>query len=1405
MKKLSLILLLICFQSIFVQAEEYILKVKDPEKVYNILNSFLNNDVKIRKFINFDKNKILFSNASSNQLINQLDKYFILTLNNDNIIYILNILKNNYQITNITPNYNYKLDILSDINDEKLKFQYALNEIRAFEAWKFASGKDIIIGVIDTGIDFNHPDLQKNLWINSKEDINKNGTFEPWLSTEVRNGISGDLNGIDEDGNGFADDVIGYDFVNQKIPNIGDWKDYDPVPYDEYDHGTAISGVIAAEQNNNIGISGLAFNSKILSCRVFDITGNATASDIASAIIYATLNGAKILNFSFGEKYSSPLMHDAIKFAHSLGVIMVASAGNDGNDRPHYPSDYPEVISVGGSAPDGKRWSHSNFGNNLCLLAPAQSIITTTPNKSYGLKSGTSISAPYVSASIALMLEVNPNLQLEDVKSILTTTARSVDPDGWNYFTGAGILDVAAALENIHYGELKLYSPIAYEPVNKNKIKLLPIIGSIITPLFDYYQVLIGKGKNPSIWDTLSNKLYTAKLKDTIFNIDLTQFKDTIYTINILINLKNQKKLQLRTQIQIYSDNNPFFISNFKWNETLYNDKNVITVYFSTNFDAFSQIFYRKKNSNNRYGILTDNIEKSQNHFYLIEDLEYDEEYEAIALAYINNNDTAFYSFSFKCSELNFPKYSFQKKNYTLPRALIFPKVTDINKNSKPEVFFNDISNLVIKNSYVAEFDGEKFTIIDSLQQNGIVTGIGNYNGNDKKDILIYGNGNSMILEQSLSPNKIFGNKIFDSQSLNFWAEHFYDINLDGRDEIIAHNDSSFFAYSQINGKDVLIAQTTLPKELRNIGLWRGSALGDFNNNGKVNLYHSNNKGHSFIFEYNKNKFDLIYSDISINASENQYITRADIDSDGIDEIIHLSYGIFPRRNDPADGLWYIRVIKHSQEKGFYIADSLYIYGIRAGVISKIGASYRNGVAAGNLDNIPGDEIIISTMPNLYVFRWNKTKQKLEPIWFYPTSFTNSAFCFDFDGNGKIEIGFATFDNTEFWELVAYPKINEPRLKGYALNANTVKLFWDKVKNASRYNCYLLDESTQTLKFIKSTEDNFVILDNLKANKYHIFFINAENDFEFSNLSNDVRIYTNDLAQANYFDILSENIIIVHYNSILKQGRIEPTNFELINLDSGIIYDFSSAQALVNKVYLTTYDKITSGRYELICKPIYDEYNNLTVQSEITSNFKFTTQNDPPLFLTRLRYFTNNYIQIEFSEPPDSSALKVDNYSISPFGKIIGVNRIPGDGRLFELALSREFPIKPKGNIFYITAKNIKTSTGKSITQGAGNTLAFVISAKNLRNCYVFPHPISFKNDEFVTIAGLTARATIEIFTIDGEKLNTIYEIDANGGTCWNLRDSLGNKIKPGVYIIKVTNTDFPDEDFEIKKILVKP
>ena len=259
-------------------------------------------------------------------------------------------------------------------NDSLFTSQQALKRIRAPEAWKVTKGsRDVLIAVIDTGIELDHPDLQKNIWINSAEDLNQNGVVD-----------STDINGIDDDGNGFVDDVIGWDFTDApSFPDGGDYLERDNNPADENGHGTAVAGIISAVADNHIGISGLAPECRVIALRAGTSLGLLEEDDVAAAIVYAVEMGAKVINMSFGDVVVSPLLRDVIGYAHSRGVVLVASAGNSATNTLHYPSGFAETISVGATTSDDLLASFSNFGTTLDITAPGLNVWSTSIGKSY--------------------------------------------------------------------------------------------------------------------------------------------------------------------------------------------------------------------------------------------------------------------------------------------------------------------------------------------------------------------------------------------------------------------------------------------------------------------------------------------------------------------------------------------------------------------------------------------------------------------------------------------------------------------------------------------------------------------------------------------------------------------------------------------------------------------------------------------------------------------------------------------------------------------------------------------------------------------------------------------------------------------------------------------------------------
>ena len=263
------------------------------------------------------------------------------------------------------------------------------------------TGQGIIVAVIDTGVDYNHEDLKNNIWINTKE-------------------IAG--NGIDDDGNGYIDDVRGWNFDNDNNNVL-----------DNNGHGTHVSGTIAAE-NNGIGVTGIAYNSQIMPVKVLDANGSGSYSNITKGIYYAVDNGAKVINLSLGGDSANDTLKSAIEYASSKGVIVVMAAGNNGDSIPSYPARYAYNSGIAVGAVDQNN-NFANFSNRsgsqeiAYVTAPGVDIYSTVPNNQYDTYSGTSMAAPHIAGVVALMLSANPNLTESQVRQIIiSTSANSTSP-----------------------------------------------------------------------------------------------------------------------------------------------------------------------------------------------------------------------------------------------------------------------------------------------------------------------------------------------------------------------------------------------------------------------------------------------------------------------------------------------------------------------------------------------------------------------------------------------------------------------------------------------------------------------------------------------------------------------------------------------------------------------------------------------------------------------------------------------------------------------------------------------------------------------------------------------------------------------------------------------------------------
>ena len=276
-------------------------------------------------------------------------------------------------------------------------------DMDAPEAWNTTRGNtDTVVAVIDEGVDINHPDLKNNIWTNPGE-------------------TAGDR--IDNDRNGYVDDVNGWDFYNN------DASVYDPVSGRGDEHGTHVAGTIAAEGNNSVGVVGVNWQARIMPLKFLGPTGGYT-SDAVEALNYAVNKGVKISNNSWGGGGRSQALQDAISRADAAGHLFVAAAGNEGvnNDStPHYPSNYtnPNVISVAATNNQDALADFSNYGaTSVDLSAPGVNIYSTLPGNTYGAYSGTSMATPHVAGVAALLRSRNPSADDAQLKDYIL---KSVD------------------------------------------------------------------------------------------------------------------------------------------------------------------------------------------------------------------------------------------------------------------------------------------------------------------------------------------------------------------------------------------------------------------------------------------------------------------------------------------------------------------------------------------------------------------------------------------------------------------------------------------------------------------------------------------------------------------------------------------------------------------------------------------------------------------------------------------------------------------------------------------------------------------------------------------------------------------------------------------------------------------
>lgn len=1254
-------------------------------------------------------------------------------------------------------------------------------------AWAVSRGDSTVtVGVIDTGSFFGHPDLRGQYRINAAEDLNNNGLLD-----------AGDLNGLDDDGNGFVDDVIGYDFVDQPFNvEAGDFRQRDNDPSDDGSgHGTIVAGVIAAAADNGVGIAGIAPGVRLLTLRAFGRDGRGEDDDISAAIVYAADNGVDVLNLSFGDSYYSPLMHESIRYAASKGVVVVASAGNVGGDDPHYPSDYPEVISTvwldaSGNGPAGR----ATHGIGIDLGAPGSQVYTTLmPTDAlsskdtdlYGRQSGSSMAAPMVTAAAALLRSVSSGLSPESVRAILKSTATDIGDAGIDHRTGAGRLNVAAALIRGLPAEVSILTPEEFEGISTSDVV---ITGTVVNPLLRSYTLAYAVGDEnltESSFTEIGSEATGQVVRDTLAVWNVASLPDGLYTLR----LRAQTGATFQhTQRRIFIDRTDSQLKVHRLQSAVSTGLSAVFADVATDDETTArlEVTHGAKTTtvhsdriSTRHGMVWHNDDRVRG---------------SVSARVVVTNRTGAETES-EPRTIVLPnilpdQIGMERQRTRLRHGYPLPSLVDFDNDGLPEIVYNAYANGWLGDTLrFAEFGAGEFRVTGELIANIFPRDVGDTDADGRLELLGQTSAATVLLEQG-SAAEIPNTPIFvDTTGLSnptdpeaVWGARLSDVDGDTRGEILSHNTSSVRILE--NGGASFSVAAVLPNptgvsgELPENSFQQPEMLvGDFDADGLRDFVVGDSDGDWIIFEARGNDSYIpvwTYETELYNAGAR--LAAGDVDGDGAPELVLTATNW---NGETAEGIYepgvtQLYIFDNTGDDNYALVDSLALPGA---------VSQHNGITTADLDNDGRDEIVVVVAPHLYVLSHNNgwsVVYHLPPTIGDSSSGSRSAKIVsgDLDGNGVIDLIIGGIDGY-FHRLEPiipslqpgpqwvshYPFSTTSGLLRWAAPAADSVVIYRSIGNAPF-------ESDST---VVNSDSAVVQLDAATA-----FFARAWINGTLSSASPIVTLVGHEPARALTATVIDQYHIAVSFTFPM----LVPESMYLFRLrdNEGIRSpEAAIASSNGNAIVLRFRHPVTTGTLEWSGLRSVDGAPSIDAAINITQPAASS-----PFHVDSWEILDERSIVITFSAAVDiSTATELTNYVVHPFGAVSFV-AATNDPATVNVDVSG-IALGATGLNATMTLSGIRSTDGH-VLNTTGNVIGLSPVATSLASAFVFPNPARVESDH-ITIGGLPAGTNIEVLSPNGSTLKRLTEGNGTGGVTWDLRNERGEIVPSGVYLVRVSVT----------------
>ncbi len=1290
----------------------------------------------------------------------------------------------------VSPNYLRKMHLTP--NDQLYnQLLHYVSEIP--QAWSYVTGSNLIkVGVVDSGVLIDHPDLQPNMFVNPGE-------------------IPG--NGIDDDNNGYIDDWCGWDFADapEMADNaLGDYMDQDNNVEDENFHGTHVAGIIGARGNNGIGVVGACWQVGIVPLRAGFRTisgqGYLQDDDAAAAIIYAVDNGCMVINMSWGDPNYAPIIADACEYAYSKGVTLVASAGNDAGPGLSYPAKLSTVISVGSVNKAKQLSGFSSYGIDLDLVAVGERVLSTyklNAEEQYFMQDGTSMSAPFVTGSIALLLSLAPGLSPSEVRGRLLNSCDDIAAEGFDEFTGHGLLNTKKLIENLNPPYLEISSPVDQLGLNAS----FPIIGSAYGNDFAAYTVCFKSLSDPTdqSWKDVSNlNHHIIRYETQVHNDVLAEFyvPDYLPDGRYLIRLQYEKCFNNMNRYNYFRtisiDRTPPVLKpqslvSFK----RYEAQNVV-YYLAGVFDeqVRSELHITASDGSDYhvYASIPDSVQV----WRLPGDIPEGEVSFWIKARNMTNLilETALYEDALSISYSSISNYGYERETIGYPRRPLHRKF-DFNGNGIQEYVAMEMPASGYGAVKVYEPHSGAHVQTHSFDDAFWPLDYANTNQSGMELLLLKGD-TAFLWETGL-------NDTYPNSELNFQLDTgisggvMADYNNDGNMEILAVKnlpaERVIQAYKR-NANGVLVAQNilsnTTPTNQRN-NFVPTIIVDNLDGDNYKDILCADTDGDVMVYEITTPAQQFLRWSTRLPVANTYSLTTGDYDGNGTKDFFVGGYSTSVL--NPDLNFWHFEGFTRAANDNYTSMGSLMINTVQS----------QNSIHSADLDADGKDEVILATAPNLYILKYQNGAFK--PV-FHGDSQRNYQVSTWTDENGQIRIlanAEIAPDSTAAVQWTLQQPFTGPEtpanLQVRPLDEHKIKISWAS-SGAPQYRLYRKDSEGSVSYYDLDNVIAYVDSALITGSSYSYAIAARNPSFSPVESIRSLWVSGTPLPKPQIVDhqFVGNRELRLYFNQAMPPDFINPGYYYLsaglgnpisansIANHTGIQLRFRKPFPAIDSLFVLELRNVTgpSG-----VAPVENTYS-FAYESDITS----------PEIVGVSVLPSKQGILIKYSEELDaSSASYLENYVLScplndPDNKVISAS-LDNDQITLGFAQQLKFSNQP----YYIITENLCDLAGNLISSQHKMASFSIQDLSNLKNLSVFPNPVTPKHTQEVRFINFPTGKTGQLAVYDASgnlvyksKIGPFNVVNNKLTYSWDLKNNDGRPLSSGIYFYVV------EMDKEIKR-----